>query len=61
MEVEKAISYYKTNQPKVSLTGLQSVCRLQYVNFVLQVKNAADEATTGVCKPDVVVARCSGT
>ena len=24
---------------------------LQYANFVLQSKNAEDEATTGVCKP----------
>ena len=39
------------DQPKVSLTWLYSIHRLQYANFVLQVKNAADEATTGVYIP----------
>ena len=45
------------NQPEVSLPWLRSVCHLQYANFVLQAKNAVDEATTSVCKP----AACSGT
>ena len=33
------------DQPEVLLPGLLSVPCLQYANFVLQAKNAADEAT----------------
>ena len=51
MAIEKAVSYYKTDQPEVSLPRLRSVRRLQYATFVLQAKNAMDEAMTGVCTP----------
>ena len=42
------------DQLEVSSSWLRNFRRLQYANFVLQAKNAADEAVTGVCKPDVV-------
>ena len=41
---EKAVSCYKMDQLVASLPSFRSVYRLQYVNFVLQPKNAANEA-----------------
>ena len=54
-----SLSVLRRSQPNTYIACCQVStafsCRLQYANFMLQGKNAVNEATEGVCKPDVVV------
>ena len=54
-----SLSVLRRSQPDTYIACCQIStafsCRLQYANFMLQGKNAVNEATEGVCKPDVVV------
>ena len=49
--MEKAVLCYKADRLIALLPIFPSVCCLQYVNFVLQAKNAENKAQTDVCEP----------
>ena len=55
VEASRTVEKAKTDRLVTMLPSFHSVCHLQYTNFELQVKNAANKATDGCVMPDVVV------